>query len=52
MIHGFALAFADNSGVMRFIVNYDRKLFQKDLGGKMAWLAAAMKECGLDSTWT
>ena len=56
MIGGFAVvaypAEYENSGVMTFIVNYDGKVFQKDLGKNTASVAKAMKEYNPDKTWT
>ena len=56
MIGGFALvaypAEYGNSGVMSFIVNYEAKVFQKDLGKNTANAAAAMKEYNPDKTWS
>jgi hypothetical protein len=56
MIGGFAVvaypAEYGNSGVMSFIVNYDGKVWQKDLGKNTAAVATAMKEYNPDSTWT
>jgi hypothetical protein len=56
MIGGFALvaypAQYGNSGVMTFIVNYDGKVFQKNLGPKTASIAKSMKTYNPDSTWT
>jgi hypothetical protein len=56
MIGGFAVvaypAEYENSGVMTFIVNYDGKVFQKDLGKNTASLAQNMKEYNPDSSWT
>lgn len=56
MIGGFAVvaypAQYDNSGVMTFIVNYDGKVFQKNLGKNTASVAKAMKEYNPDSTWS
>ena len=56
MIGGFAVvaypAEYENSGVMTFIVNYEGKVFQKDLGKDTASVAKAMKEYNPDSTWT
>jgi hypothetical protein len=55
MIGGFAVvaypAEYENSGVMTFIVNYDGKVFQKDLGKNTASVAKAMKEYNPDKTW-
>ncbi len=56
MIGGFAVvaypAQYGNSGVMTFIVNYDGKVFQKDLGPNTATMAKSMKEYNPDKTWT
>jgi hypothetical protein len=56
MIGGFAVvaypAEYGNSGVMTFIVNYDGKVFQKNLGSNTAAIAKAMKEYNPDSSWT
>jgi Protein of unknown function (DUF2950) len=56
MIGGFAVvaypAEYDNSGVMTFIVNYDGKVFQKNLGKNTASIAKSMKEYNPDSTWS
>jgi hypothetical protein len=56
MIGGFAVvaypAEYDNSGAMTFIVNYDGKVFQKNLGKNTAAIAKAMKDYNPDSTWT
>jgi hypothetical protein len=56
MIGGFAVvaypAEYDNSGVMTFIVNYDGKVFQKNLGKNTAAVAKAMKDYNPDSTWS
>ncbi len=55
MIGGFAVvaypAEYENSGVMTFIVNYDGRVFQKDLGKNTASVAKAMKEYNPDKTW-
>ena len=55
MIGGFAVvaypAEYENSGVMTFIVNYEGKVFQKDLGKNTASVAKAMKEYNPDKTW-
>jgi hypothetical protein len=55
MIGGFALvaypAQYRNSGVMTFIVNYDGKVFQKDLGPGTAKVANTMKAYNPDSSW-
>lgn len=55
MIGGFAViaypAEYGNSGVMTFIVNYDGKVFQKNLGQNTAVIAKNMKEYNPDSTW-
>ncbi|HKA33524.1 MAG TPA: DUF2950 family protein, partial [Candidatus Binatia bacterium] len=40
-----------NSGIMTFIVNYDGKVLQKDLGKNTAAAGAAMKEYNPDKTW-
>jgi len=56
MIGGFAVvaypAEYGNSGVMTFIVNYDGKLDQKNLGPNTASIAKGMKEYNPDSTWS
>ena len=56
MIGGFAVvaypAEYENSGVMTFIVNYEGKVFQKDLGKNTASVAKGVKEYNPDSTWT
>ena len=56
MIGGFAVvaypAEYGNSGVMTFIVNYDGKVFQKNLGQNTASIATGMKEYNPDKTWT
>ena len=56
MIGGFAVvaypAEYENSGVMTFIVNYEGKVFQKDLGKNTASVAKAMTEYNPDKTWT
>ena len=41
-----------NSGVMTFIVDKDRVIYQKDLGKTTADTAAAMSEFNPDKTWT
>ncbi len=55
MIGGFAVvaypAEYENSGVMTFIVNYEGKVFQKNLGKNSVAIAKAMKEYNPDSTW-
>ena len=55
MIGGFALvaypAEYGNSGVMTFIVNYNGKVFQKNLGANSAAVAKGMKEYNPDKTW-
>ncbi len=40
-----------NSGVMTFIVNQDRVVYEKDLGQDTGKLAAAMSEFDPDSSW-
>ncbi len=40
-----------SSGVMTFLVNQDRAVYQKDLGKKTESHARAMKEYNPDSTW-
>jgi hypothetical protein len=56
MIGGFAVvaypAEYGNSGIMTFIVNYDGKVFQKNLGPNTAAVAKSMKEYNPDKTWT
>ena len=56
MIGGFAVvaypAEYGNSGIMTFIVNYDGKVFQKNLGRNTAAAAKSMKEYNPDKTWT
>jgi len=56
MIGGFAAvahpAEYGNSGIMTFIVNYDGKVFQKNLGSNTAAVAKSMKEYNPDKTWT
>jgi DUF2950 family protein len=56
MIGGFAVvaypAEYGNSGIMTFIVNYDGKVFQKNLGSNTAAVAKSMKEYNPDKTWT
>lgn len=56
MIGGFAVvaypAEYGNSGIMTFIVNYDGKVFQKNLGPNTAAAAKSMKEYNPDKTWT
>jgi hypothetical protein len=56
MIGGFAVvaypAEYGNSGVMTFIVNYDGKVFQKNLGKNTAAIASAMKAYNPDKSWT
>ena len=56
MIGGFAVVAYPteygNSGVMTFIVNYDGKVFQKNLGKNTAAVAKGMKEYNPDSTWS
>jgi hypothetical protein len=56
MIGGFGVvaypAQYGNSGVMTFIVNYQGKLFQKNLGKDTASIANAMTAYNPDSTWT
>jgi len=37
---------------MTFIVNYDGKVFQKNLGSNTAAVAKSMKEYNPDKTWT
>jgi hypothetical protein len=54
LIRGFAFAYPAayrNSGVMTFIVNQDRVVYEKDLGPQTAELAAAMQEYNPDTTW-
>ena len=55
LIGGFALvaypAEYGNSGVMTFIINYDGKVFQKNLGSNTASTARGMKEYNPDKTW-
>jgi hypothetical protein len=55
MIGGFALvaypAEYGNSGVMTFVVNYDGKVFEKDLGDETEKVAEAMKSFDPDATW-
>jgi hypothetical protein len=41
-----------NSGVMTFIVDKDRMIYQRDLGKTTADTAAAMSEFNPDKTWT
>ncbi len=41
-----------NSGIMTFIVDKDRVIYQKDLGKTTADTAAAMSEYNPDKTWT
>lgn len=56
MIGGFGVvaypAQYENSGVMTFIVNYQGKVFQKNLGKDTASIANAMTAYNPDSTWT
>jgi hypothetical protein len=56
MIGGFAVvaypAEYGNSGIMSFIVNYDGKVFQKDLGKNTAAVAKGMSVYNPDKTWT
>ena len=56
MIGGFAVvahpAQYGNSGVMTFIVNYDGKVFQKNLGASTAAIAKSIKEYNPDKSWT
>jgi len=56
MIGGFAVvaypAEYGNSGIMTFIVNYDGKVFQKNLGPNTAAVAKSMKEYNPDKSWT
>jgi len=56
MIGGFAVvaypAEYGNSGIMTFIVNYDGKVFQKNLGPNTVAAAKSMKEYNPDKTWT
>jgi hypothetical protein len=56
MIGGFAVvahpAEYGNSGVMTFIVNYEGKVFQKNLGANTTTIARIMKEYNPDSSWT
>ena len=42
----------DDSGVMTFIVNQDRVVYQKNLGKDTATLAKAMTEFNPDKGWT
>jgi len=55
MIGGFAVvaypAQYDNSGAMTFIVNYEGKVHEKNLGPNTATVAKAMKEYNPDKTW-
>jgi len=55
MIGGFAMvaypAQYRNSGVMTFIVNYDGKVFQQDLGSHTAEIAEAMTSFNPDPAW-
>ena len=55
MIGGFAIvaypAEYGNSGVMTFIVNYEGKVYQKNLGSNTASIAKGMKEYNPDKTW-
>ena len=41
-----------SSGVMRFVVNHDGVVYQKDLGPNTAQTAAAMTKFNPDKTWT
>ena len=41
-----------NSGVMTFIVDKDRMIYQRDLGKTTADTAAAMSVFNPDKTWT
>jgi hypothetical protein len=56
MIGGFGVvaypAQYGNSGVMTFIVNYQGKVFQKNLGKDTASIASALAAYNPDSTWT
>jgi len=56
MIGGFGVVASpaqyENSGVMTFIVNYQGKVFQKNLGKDTASIANAMTAYNPDSTWT
>jgi hypothetical protein len=55
MIGGFALvaypAIYRNSGVMTFIVNYEGKVWQKDLGPQTSVLAPRIDSYNPDSGW-
>jgi hypothetical protein len=55
MVNGFAFvaypAKYRSSGVMTFIVNQDRTIYQKDLGVDTSKLAASMTQYNPDSTW-
>lgn len=55
MVGGFALvAYPSeygNSGVMSFIVNYEGKVFQKDLGEETSKVAEAMTKFDPDPSW-
>jgi Protein of unknown function (DUF2950) len=56
MIAGFALiawpAAYDHSGIMTFIVNHQRKVYEKDLGPDTAEIVAAIDAYDPDGTWT
>ena len=56
MIGGFAVvawpAEYGNSGIMTFMVGHDGVVYQKNLGGDTAAVAAAMTEFDPDDTWT
>ena len=56
MIGGFGVvaypAEYENSGVMTFIVNYDGKVFQKDLRKNTASVAKGLTVYNPDATWT
>lgn len=55
MIAGFGLvafpAQYGSSGIMTFVVNYQGKVYQKDLGPKTTEIVEKMKEYNPDSTW-
>ena len=56
MIGGFGVVASpaqyENSGVMTFIVNYQGKVFEKNLGKDTTSIANAMTAYNPDSTWT
>jgi Protein of unknown function (DUF2950) len=56
MVAGFALiawpAAYDHSGIMTFIVNHQRKVYEKDLGPDTAAIVTAIDAYDPDGTWT